>query len=272
MVIVQPFGLPSSPTFNDATLTAAADPTTVVAETSALNERLLRQVWSQNGFSSIYPDSLSFDSTASGTSAAAFKNFGKCRLVSGTDAAGFAAIFSLDKVGSQLTAPGGIIDHIDFSKPFWVDVRFAAGATAIGGGNLTSLGASAFVLWTIGKANGNGALGSLGFGFKLVFATNTTVGVQILTHDGSLHTSANIATINFEAGGNTAIIHAISFYNNGAGTLYVYVDGVYITSVATAPTTATTSGAYMVGEINNGAGTDSSEIIFTEFRIGLKKN
>lgn len=252
------------------TLTAAVAPTAAVADTTALSERVFRQSWSQGRYISIIPSGVSFTANPNGTGASALLNFGKCRLISGTDAAGYGAMFSLDQVAAYLNTIGGVFDSIDFGKPFWVDILFGAGANAIDGTNVTSLNATAFGQWTIGKTNGNGALAQAGFGFQIVNATNTTAGIKILSYDSALHTSATIATVDFVAANK--IIHSVSFYNDGTGNLIVYVDGIYTTTIATGPTGIALN-RYMVAECNNnGTASASSEVTFLEFRIGLKKN
>ncbi len=93
----------------------------------------------------------------------------------------------------------------------------------------------------------------------------------MLTYDSSLHTSASLATIDFQAldasgGATSPVVHRATVRWDGAGNIYLFIDNAYVGTVATAPTGMSSNGANIVFEANNGGDTTSDEGWWYEIR------
>lgn len=147
-----------------------------------------------------------------------------------------------------------------FGSPMWVTWRFAF---------TVALTANAVFRQTIGNTAGNGGastvLAAIGFGFGVVYKAAGTGSVLIYSHDGSLHTSAEIAVIDTS---NAGIVHSITAASDGLGNLYFFVNGVYSGTVATGPTTESATARYINNDlVLNGADGVDNIVYFYPMRI-----
>jgi len=185
---------------------------------------------------------------------------GYARLNTGATASNYAAwYFNLfDQFAtSGATARGGV----DFSVPMWLTFKFSFATNA--------LGTNGYLTGCIGKNNGAGALNATGFGFKIVYKSANIGSLLLQTYDGSLHTSAELAEVDTSTSG---ICHEVTLASDGAGNVFLFLDGVYKGTAATGPAASAAPSRYLVWEIGNGADSVDYQAYITYVTALVKKN
>ncbi len=273
-----PLGDNTASTGDFTTLTAStlASSTTLATETRVLTHAIFAQKWATSNEFVLFPGSGSFSGTTSGTGAQATVLFGNCRPVSGTTANGYGAFYTTNGVAALLCGPSGVMNHINWSKAGWLTVQFSAGLNSPGGGNFTSLTTNGWARFSIGETATHGALAHKGIGIKVTKNSGTLADVALETYDSSLHTSASLATVDFQAldtsgGATSPLIHTATFYWDGGGNVSLFLDNATtaVGTAATAPTGSSSNSANIIFECNNGGDTTSNEAWFYSIKGGI---
>jgi hypothetical protein len=181
------------------------------------------------------------------------------RLQTGATSASTEAIYYQ---AQQQFAQDGVTGNgsIDYSQQISVTWRFSCFA---------ELTTNAFFRASIGKNNGAGVLNASGFGFEVTYKSSGIGSLKLQTHDGSLHTSAELSEITTSADGP---VHEVTIETDGTGNAYLYLNGVYKGTAATAPATNAAATRYLVAEVGNGADSSNNMVYLTMTRGIVKKN
>lgn len=253
---------PNTGAFTIASLTAALDYTVPPAATTSLSPNLLNRTWVRTQSCDLFPGiGGAVWNGGSGTGSASGGTPGDvfARLSTGIVALSSEICF-YNQYG-QFSRDGVTGNgKIDFSLAMAVEFRFSIDL---------ALTTNASFWCVIGKGNGAGALDAPGFGFIITFKSTGIGSLKLQTYDSSLHTSAELSEVTAT---DDAPEQDVVLESDGAGNVYLYLNGVYKGTAATGPTAVSSSSRTIVQQITNGADLSNNRVYVTLTRVVVKKN
>lgn len=242
-------------TLTGATIGTSAPTTTALANTAALSGDLLFHWLANQQYSETYWGQDGGNVLAGSGNVTG--NTGGLNLITGTTSGSSAVIYAAPVLNST-SYVAGLGQRINWAKT--VIISFTAYSYA----PITTNGTLRFCFGTL-NANAT-ALDARGVGIVCTRATSTTMNVKLEVHNGTtLTTSATLATVDMSSETNHRYTIA-----SAAGTVYLFIDGVYVGSSTGGPSNIGGAGLYHKVMLLNGSDSTSSTFQVSSFRIFVK--